>query len=127
MQAKTTSIAKLTKLHRPNLVTADELNPILAELKTELSQLKGQFTELAATVTRLQQPVVVRQSARQQLRWIAIKAAKESLKAGNSVEDAKTFLGDHTDFQPLFEGTDKAQAIEGIIKIALVQVGQRNA
>jgi len=36
-------------------------------------------------------------------------------------------LSDHTDFQPLFEGTDKAQAIEGIIKIALVQAGQRNA
>src|SRR6516165_4769754 len=116
MQAKTATIAKLTKLHRPNLVTADELNPIIAELKTELSQLKRQLTELAATVVGLQQPVVVQQSARQQLRWTAIKAARESLKAGTSVEDAKTFLSDHTDFQPLFEGTDKAQAIEGIIK-----------
>ena len=124
MQAKTTSIAKL---HRPNLVTADELNPIIAELKTELSQLKRQLTELAATVVGLQQPVVVQQSARQQLRWTAIRAAKESLKAGTSVEDAKTLLSDHADFQPLFEGTDKAQAIEGIIKIALVQAGQRNA
>ena len=124
MQAKTTSIAKL---HRPNLVTADELNPIIAELKTELSQLKRQLTELAATVVGLQQPVVVQQSARQQLRWTAIKAARESLKAGTSVEDAKTLLSDHADFQPLFEGTDKAQAIEGIIKIALVQAGQRNA
>jgi len=89
MQAKTTSIAKL---HRPNLVTADELNPIIAELKTELSQLKRQLTELAATVVGLQQPVVVQQSARQQLRWTAIRAAKESLKAGTSVEDAKTVL-----------------------------------
>ena len=124
MQAKTTSIAKL---HRPNLVTADELNPIIAELKTELSQLKRQLTELAATVARLQQPVIVQQSARQQLRWTAIRVAKESLKSGTSVEDAKTFLSDHADFQPLFEGTDKAQAIEGIIKIALVQAGQRNA
>src|ERR1700758_2967452 len=99
MQAKTTSIAKLTKLYRPNLVTADELNPIIAELKTELSQLKCQLTELAATVARVHPPVVAQQSARQQLRWTAIKAAKESLKAGTSVEDARMFLGDHTDFQ----------------------------
>jgi|SRR5271165_3535744 len=118
MEAKTTSLAKLTKRHRPNLVTADELNLLFAQLKAEIAQLRAQMEQL-------KQPVVVHQSPRQQLRWQAIKVAKDSLKAGTSIDDTKALLGEMAEFQLLFQGADKAQVVDGILKIALVQTGKR--
>ena len=124
MQASTQT--RKVKHQRPNLVTAPELNALIGELKAEMAQLKHQVSELSATVAGLQQPVLVQQSPRQALRWSAIKAVKDSLKAGTSIEDTKTMLGDSADFQMLFQGTDKQQAIEGILKIALIQAGKRS-
>ena len=117
MQTTKTKVSK----PRPNLVTADKFNAIISQLKAEMAQLRAEVEQLK------QQPATgtstFQMSPKMALRWAAIRAAKESLKAGSSLAATKALLCDTAEFQPLFNG-DKDQAIEGIIKIALNQAGQ---
>jgi len=125
MQASTQT--RKVKHQRPNLVTAPELNALIGELKAEMAQLKHQVR--ANSQLRSPGSNSLSSSSRVQGRLLDGRQSKQSRtasRAGTSIEDAKTMLGDSANFQMLFQGTDKQQAIEGILKIALIQAGKRS-
>ena len=118
MQAKTQH-TKTNKL--PNLATAEEVNLLFVQLKAEIERLQAEVEQLK------QRPVQsnnYQMSPKQATRWNAIRVARDSLKSDASVNDTKALLSDNPDFQVLFEGADKDQALEGLLKIALIQVGK---
>jgi hypothetical protein len=100
-----------------NLATSEEVNLLFATLRSEIAQLRSELEQLK------QQPKSsFTMSPKQALRWDAIRAAKEKLKAGESLKSVTSFLDAEAQFQPLFNG-NKPQAIQGLLKIAQIQVG----
>jgi hypothetical protein len=105
--------------------TLSDNDPITV-LMTQVSQLRIDVDGLKLRLDAKPAAVAYTQSPKQTLRWACVKAAKDLVKGGATMEAVGAQIGADPTYSTLFTGlsaADKQLSVAGILRIVEVQLG----
>ncbi len=86
------NLARLTRLHRDELVSREVLDRAEAEMKVRRSELEARETEVRAQEQRLEQEVAALRSARHNLSKVTLVSPMDGLVSRLNIEEGETVL-----------------------------------